>query len=145
MDLIHWGPRLFVLVVVLLTSVIPVVVTTLRSPPCGPDCHLGFCLSQMANPEASRGTIRAVDCLRQRANTDATPFQAVDGLDELRERPRQAVEFPDDDGVVWPGEFESGLKLHSIQPRAGRRFLKQALATGREKSVPLHRGVLLRC
>ena len=61
---------------------------------------------------------RRVDRLGERPESDLAALQLFDRLDELLQRPREPVEFPDDECVAGAKIVERGDELRPIALRA---------------------------
>lgn len=93
----------------------------------------------------SAARCRRVDILGQGPETDLAGFERFDGFDKLFQRPRQAIQLPDNQRVAFPDILKGGLQLRPLPLRAGGPFNKTALTVRRRQRIKLKLGVLVLC
>ena len=103
--------------------------------------ELGQGREQVEHQPAARGG--GVDRLGQRAQADALLAHGLDGLDQLLERARQAIQLPDHQRVALAHVAECRLELGPLTLRAGGLLLVDLGAPGRGERIQLQGEILL--
>jgi len=84
-----------------------------------------------------------VDGFGERSEADAALVKVVDDLDQVLQRPREAVELPDHQRVALAHRAQAGGQLRPLAELAGCLLLEQLLAAGATERVKLQLRVLV--
>jgi hypothetical protein len=84
-----------------------------------------------------------VDCLLQAPESDPALSQSSDGVDQVAERPAEAVELPHNQGVTRPQLVQELLENGPVGAGAAGRLGEHPVAAGCHERVNLELGLLV--
>jgi len=79
----------------------------------------------------------AINVFSERAEAGARLFDLVEDEQQVLERARQAIEFPDGEDIAGPKPVEQAVQFGAVPAPAGDAFLIDALAAGSFEGLDL--------